>query len=89
MNSKTSMSLFSVWITSCKRTMLGCLSSFMIEISRMAVDGVPSSGSVVSDLDRESVCAPKWISFSATIELSTRLRPCRRQTGGVGRGRTL
>lgn len=36
--------------------MLTCLSSFMREISRIAVDGVPSSAS-------------RWISFRATISL--------------------
>ena len=34
--------------------MLSCLSSFMREISRIAVDGVPSSES-------------RWISFKATV----------------------
>ena len=53
MYSKTSMSLFSVWMTSCRETMFSCLSSFMRDISRMAVLGVPSSLS-------------RWISFRAT-----------------------
>mmetsp|Transcript_514 Transcript_514/g.1321 ORF Transcript_514/g.1321 Transcript_514/m.1321 type:complete len:301 (-) Transcript_514:43-945(-) len=42
-NSKTRVSFFSVWITSRSRTMLGCWSSLRMEISRMAVLGMPSS----------------------------------------------
>lgn len=42
--------------------MLSCLSSFIREISRMAVEGVPSSES-------------RWISFRATISPVWRLRP--------------
>lgn len=44
-NSNMRTSLVSVWMTSWSRTMLTCLSSFMREISRMAVEGVPSSAS--------------------------------------------
>eukprot|EP00732_Lithocolla_globosa_P006177 Lithocolla_globosa_v1_NODE_6987_length_1006_cov_53.331230.p2 type:complete len:125 gc:universal NODE_6987_length_1006_cov_53.331230:539-165(-) len=44
-NSKISMSFFSVWTTSNNWTMLGWLSSFISEISLMAVDGAPSSES--------------------------------------------
>ena len=60
--SKTSMSLFSVCMTSCNETMLSCFSSFMREISRMAVLGVPSSLS-------------RWISLRATSSPVWRLRP--------------
>ena len=42
--------------------MFSCLSSFINEISRMAVDGVPSSES-------------RWISFRATNSPVWRLRP--------------
>ena len=42
-NSKTSISLFSVWITSWRETIFSCLSSFIREISLIAVEGVPSS----------------------------------------------
>lgn len=41
--SNTRVSFFSVWITSCSRTMFGCCSSFRMEISRIAVEGIPSS----------------------------------------------
>lgn len=60
--SKTSMSLFSVWMTSCRLTIFSCLSSFIREISRIAVEGVPSS---------ESRC----ISFNATSSPVWRFRP--------------
>ena len=42
--------------------MFSCLSSFMREISRMAVEGVPSSRS-------------RWISLRATMSLLRRERP--------------
>lgn len=60
--SKTSISLFSVWMTSCRLTMFSCFNSFMREISRMAVEGVPSSES-------------RWISFNATSSPVCRFRP--------------
>ena len=60
--SKMRTNFVSVCITSCRRTMFTCLSSFMREISRMAVEGVPSSAS-------------KWISFSATISFVVLERP--------------
>ena len=58
---------------------MGCLSSFMSEISRMAVDGVPSSESVLAlSIARAKIWAaeaPRWISLRATTELSMRLLP--------------
>lgn len=60
--SKIRTSFVSVWITSYRRTMLTCFSSFMREISRIAVEGVPSSAS-------------RCISFRATISLVVRERP--------------
>jgi hypothetical protein len=60
--SKTSMSLFSVWMTSCRLTMFSCFNSFINEISRIAVEGVPSSES-------------RWISFSATSSPVCLFRP--------------
>jgi hypothetical protein len=62
MYSKTSMSLFSVWMTSCRLTMFSCFSSFINEISRIAVEGVPSSES-------------RWISFNATSSPVCLFRP--------------
>ena len=56
------MSLFSVWMTSCRLTMVSCFNSFINEISRIAVDGVPSSES-------------RWISFSATSSPVCLFRP--------------
>jgi hypothetical protein len=41
--SKTNVNFRSVWTTSYNRTMFGCRNSFNKEISRMAVDGIPSS----------------------------------------------
>lgn len=61
-NSKMRTSFVSLWITSWRRTMLVCLSSFIREISRIAVEGVPSSAS-------------RWISLSATISFVVRDRP--------------
>ena len=60
--SKIRTSFVSVCITSCRRTMLTCLSSFIRDISRIAVDGVPSSAS-------------RWISFNATISFVVLERP--------------
>ena len=64
--SKIRTSFVSVCITSCKRTMLTCLSSFIRDISRMAVDGVPSSAS-------------RWISFNATISFVVLERPLKKR----------
>ncbi len=71
MYSNTSMSLFSVWMTSWRETMFSCLSSFINEISRIAVEGVPSS---------ESRC----ISLSATSSPVCRFRPLK--TWRISRG---
>lgn len=57
-------------MTSWSETIFSCLSSFIREISRIAVEGVPSSES-------------RWISFRATSSPVWRLRPLKTWGHGV------